>query len=302
MVIGVDIGGTKIAAGVVDDGGAVLLRRERATPAREGAMAVVAAVGGLVAELRRAHPGIEAVGVGSAGQVDGERGVIVTTGDSLPGFSGLALCREVAALVGLPVSLENDVSAAALAEARLGAGRGARGMLMIMAGTGIGGAMILEGKIYRGVRGLGGEFGHMPLMAYGGRRCPCGRRGCVEAYAAGRAIVATYGAATGAGEITALEIARRAEAGDRAARQALGRAGRALGRAAAGLVNALNPDVLVLGGGVLGAGEYYTVPMQRALRESALPACYEMLTVQRAVLGGDAVLVGAALRAAAQGV
>lgn len=296
MVIGVDIGGTKIAAGVVDGDGAVLLRRERPTPARQGAAAVLAGVAGLVDELRRVHPSVGAVGVGSAGQVDSARGVVVLA-ENVPGISGFPLCRELGALLDLPVSLENDVSAAALAEAHLGAGRGARGMLMIMAGTGIGGALIVEGRSYRGADGVGGEFGHMPLTAMGGKRCPCGRRGCVEAYAAGPAIAAAYAAAAGAGDLTVQEIARRAADGDRRARRALGGAGRALGRAIAGLVNALNPDVLVLGGGVLGAGDAYTAPMDLALRESALPACYAALSVRRAALASDAVLVGAALGA-----
>jgi glucokinase len=302
MMIGVDIGGTKIAAGVVDPAGQVIDRVQCATPVWRGAEAILAAVVELVEALRTAHSEIEAVGVGSAGQVDRASGVVVDANENLPGFRGLALRDRLQAALQLPVVVDNDVKAAALAEATFGAGRGAQQMLLVMIGTGIGGALVVDGEVYRGVAGIAGELGHIPLTLEGGPRCACGRNGCLEAYASGRAISAYYQQVSQSvnqaeNQIDVVGIAARARNGDELARAVLKRAGYALGLALGGLLNTLNPETLVLGGGVLQVEELFLDPFRQGLHVQALPTMFEACRLQPMKLGPDAVLIGAMLSA-----
>lgn len=300
MIIGVDIGGTKIAAGAIDPGGQVIERMQRSTPAQQGADAVLATVVELVTTLRATHGEIAAVGVGSAGQVDNASGMVVDANENLPGFRGLALRDALESALHLSVVVENDVKAAALAEAARGAGRGARQMLLVMVGTGIGGAFVIDGQIYRGAASIAGEIGHIPLMLSEGRLCMCGRNGCIEAYASGRAISDIYmQRSQSAQRLDVGTIAAQAQSGDELARSVLSQAGYALGLALGGLLNALNPDTLVLGGGVLQAGELFLDPLRDGLHTQALPAMFAACRLRHMALAHDAVLIGAALLAQA---
>ena len=166
-----------------------------------------------------------------------------------------------------------------------------------MIGTGIGGALVVDGQVYRGAAGIAGEIGHMPMVLSRGKLCPCGRRGCIEAYASGRAISSLYAQRTQSDRISVAAIAERARAGEALARNVLSGAGHALGMALGGLLNTLNPDVIVLGGGVLQAEELFLMPLQRGMRRQALPAMLAASVLRRMELEQDAVLIGAALLA-----
>ena len=298
MIIGVDIGGTKIAAALVGSDGQVTHRSQCPTPVERGAEAILATVVELVEALRATRTEITALGVGSAGQVDSESGMVVDANENLPGFRGLALRDYLQDALDLPVVVENDVKAAALAEARLGAGRGAQQMLLVMVGTGIGGALIVNGQIYRGAANIAGEIGHIPFMPVEGRRCACGRPGCIEAYAAGRAISDIYAQSGHSDQgIDVRTIAERARAGEELARSVLNQAGYALGLTLGGLLNTLNPDTLVLGGGVLHSEELFLDPLTRGMSEQALPRMLEACKLRRMELAHDAVLIGASLLA-----
>jgi glucokinase len=301
LIIGVDIGGTKIAAALVDPGGQVKVRRQSPTPVERGAEAILAVVVELVEALRATQSEIIAVGVGSAGQVDSESGVVVDANENLPGFRGLALREYLQSALHLPVVVDNDVKAAALAEARLGAGRGSQQMLLVMVGTGIGGAFIINGQVYRGAANIAGEIGHLPFMPVEGRRCPCGRSGCIEAYASGRAISDSYMQSSHSDHIIDVRtIAEQARTGDELARSVLNQAGYALGLTLGGLLNTLNPDTLVLGGGVLQVEELFLDSLARGMRVQALPRMLAACRLQRMQLIHDAVLVGASLLAASK--
>lgn len=298
MIIGVDIGGTKIAVGTIGPEGQVLDRVQCPTPARQGAEAILATVIELVTAVRQTHSEIVAVGVGSAGQVDYASGMVVDANENLPGFRGLALRAHLQAVFQLPVAVENDVKAAALAEAQFGAGRGARQMLLVMVGTGIGGAFVIDGHVYRGAASIAGEIGHILYMPKDGRLCPCGRAGCIEAYASGRAICDIYMQQSQAESVSDLPaIAAYARSGDKQACSVLEQAGYALGLTLGGLLNTLNPDTLVLGGGVLQIEELFLDPFTRGLRVQTLPAMLEACRLLRMELRDDAVLIGASLLA-----
>lgn len=299
MIVGVDIGGTKIAAGIVSPDGQVSKRSQRPTPVERGAKAILATVVELVEMLRTTQSEITAVGVGSAGQVDSKSGIVVDANENLPGFRGLALRDYLQAALHLPVVVDNDVKAAALAEARLGAGRGSQHMLLVMVGTGIGGAFVLNGQVYRGAASIAGEIGHIPFTSIEKRLCSCGRTDCIEAYASGRAISTIYKQASQADQLIDVgTIAERARAGDELARSVFSQAGYALGITLGGLLNTLNPDTLVLGGGVLQVGEFFLDPLTHGIQVQALPRMLEACKIQRLELTHDAVLIGASLLAA----
>lgn len=298
MIIGIDIGGTKIAAALVGPGGQVKARSQRPTPVERGVEAILATVVELVESLRAIESEITAIGVGSAGQVDSESGIVVDANENLPGFRGLALRDYLQSALHLPVVVDNDVKAAALAEARLGAGRRSQQMLLVMVGTGIGGALVVNGQIYRGAASIAGEIGHIPFMPVEGRRCSCGRPGCIEAYASGRAISDIYMQSSHADQVSDVRtIAERARVGDELARSVLSQAGYALGLTLGGLLNILNPDTLVLGGGVLQVEGLFLDPLTRGMGEQALPRMLEACRLQRMELTHDAVLIGASLLA-----
>ncbi len=195
-----DIGGTKIAAAVVDDTGTVRGRQTVATPAAGGAAAVLAASLDLSCRVLdwTAAVGIDitAVGVGSAGEMDTDRGVVTYASDNLPGWAGLALADEFAAANGLPALVDNDVNTLALGESRFGAGRGFRDVLYVAVGTGIGGVLVLDGRLRRGANWAAGELCHLIAAWDGDRVCSCGRRGHLEAYASGPAMAERYAALT----------------------------------------------------------------------------------------------------------
>lgn len=326
-VIAVDVGGTKIRAGSVIDG---ILGHVRTvpTPALEGrtaildriaeaATAVMSNADGGTGDTPTARGGSSArwrLGIGAAGVIDPGTGTVVSATDSLTGWAGTRLRAELHNRLGLETRIVNDVHAHALGEALSGAARGTRSSLLVAAGTGIGGGFISENALLAGRRFAAGHIGHVPIAAAAGLSCPCGATGHVEAIASGPAILAAYrraGRSYGAGEnrsagnvdatcddgeigpATTRELLISAEAGDAAAAEAFATAARALGSALGGVANVLSPEVIVIGGGLAGAGELWWSPLREAFAVELIPAV-SGLELREAELGDDAALIGAA--------
>jgi glucokinase len=306
VVVGVDIGGTKVLAGVVDAEGRVARTALRTTPGRRGVTRQVEDA--LVAAILEAADGrpLAAVGVAAAGFVDsaGER---VMFAPHLP-WQGEPLRALLADRLDCPVGLDNDASCAARAEAHHGAARGAASALMITLGTGIGGAVLLDGRVVRGANGMAGEFGHMQVVP-DGQVCECGRRGCWEQYSSGNALVRNARALMAEqpsvlldmtdghpDRVTGPMVTSAAEEGDLVARRAFGSVGDWLGVGTANLVAALDPEVVVIGGGVSAAGARLLDPARAALHRTLVGAEHRVVPdLVAAELGPRAGMVGAAL-------
>jgi glucokinase len=313
-VLGVDLGGTKILAGVVDAEHRILGRAKRPTPAKEGAEALSRAIAGAALDAL-ADAGVKpddlgGAGVGSPGPLDSERGVIL--------FSANLAVRDYPlgpdlsrALGGRPVLVQNDVRVGGYGEFRLGAGRGYANLLAAFVGTGIGGCVIVDGKIVPGATGNAGEIGHLPLKPKG-PRCGCGRRGCMEALASRTAIARRLRKAVRRGAGTVLgdkfrgkserlksgDLAAAYHAGDQLTVREVNRAAHFLGLGLGGLMNVLGPQIVIIGGGVAEAlGEPYIDIVRSAAREQALADPEGLIKVVLAERGDDAGLLGASLLA-----
>ncbi len=309
LLIGVDVGGTKVLAGEVAPDGRVLRTATHRTPGRR--VSVTSLEDTLTAAVQEVADGRTPVGIGlaAAGFVDaaGER---VMFAPHLP-WAGEHVRRRLAERWGAPVTLDNDANCAAYAESRLGAARGAGSALMVTMGTGIGGALVLDGRVWRGAHGMAGEFGHMQVVP-DGRACECGRHGCWEQYSSGNALVRLARARVTAEptvltdlcqgqpeQLTGPMVTAAAEDGDLVARQAFASVGDWLGVGLAGLVAAFDPEVVVVGGGVSAAGDRLLDPARVALGRSLVGAAHRSVPeIRVARLGPAAGLVGAALLAA----
>lgn len=284
--IGLDIGGTKLLASLVTSDGTVVARRRAPTPAAEGPVAVLDAAAQLIAELQA--PATLAVGVGSAGTIDGAGGIVRYATDSLPGWAGTPIRDEIARRTKRRVVVENDVNAAAIGESWVGAGREHDRVLLIAAGTGLGGGLVDAGTICRSASGAGLDVAHLPVTE-ASDLCGCGRTGHLEAVASGTAVARNYTRRT-AQLVAGADVARRAAGGDVDALAVIERAGITLGRALAGLVAVLYPDIVVLTGGAVEPMIPHTL---RAFDSEVLPH-YDSTPVVPGERGGDAVAVGAA--------
>ena len=313
LAIGIDVGGTRVKAGLVDAAGRVVATSARQTPGRTAVAAtvedlVVEVAEELLAAAERSGQDVGAVGVGAAGFVDARRGHVVFA----PHLSWRdePLQDRLAARLDRPVLVDNDAHAAAWAEHRFGAGRGESHLVMITLGTGIGGAILTDGRLQRGKHGLAGEFGHQQVVP-GGRRCECGNRGCWEQYASGsvlrregREIVRAGGDHAAAlrelceGDPKRLKgehVTQAARSGDAASVEVLGEVGRWLGRGIAGVVAALDPGTVVVGGGVSEAGDLLLGPARAALSRHLVARGHRPdPAVVPATLGVRAGMVGAA--------
>lgn len=306
-VIGVDLGGTKMLLGVLDPDSKVLWEsREGSTGQSEDELVdlLVREVG----EARAARPGAAAVGLGIPATVDHERGVAVSA-VNLP-LKDLPIRELASERTGLPIFVDNDANVAALAEHLYGAARGVENAVMLTIGTGIGGGLILGGEIYRGSTGAGAELGHT-VIEVDGPPCQgnCPGRGCVETLASGTALGREGRAAAerepdsalaamraDGREIDGRAVTEAALAGDRAAREVFDLVGTRLGAALASFANIFEPGVIVIGGGVIAAGDLLLEPARRELERRALPPM-NRTPVVAAELGGDAGMIGAAAMA-----
>lgn len=299
-VIGVDLGGTKIAAALVDVDGQPGPIRNVPTPAKEGPDAILDTVAqlvqGIVDDERGRGEGAQvlAVGIGAAGVIDTDTGTVVSSTDAIRDWAGTAVADGLAARLKLPVAVENDVDAHAAGEAWRGAAAGASSALMVAVGTGVGGAVVLDGRPLHGAHHVAGEIGHMPAQGSEGLRCPCGRSGHLEAIGSGPALHRYYLSLGGEPSSPgAWDVVERAETGEELARHAVHESAGALGRSIAGVVTVLDPAVVVIGGGMAGAGALWWEAMEDALRAELIDPLAD-LTVVPATLGGAAPIVGAA--------
>ncbi|GGS50886.1 ROK family protein [Streptomyces griseoviridis] len=301
LVAALDIGGTKIAGALVDGDGRILVRAQRPTPAREDGDTVMGAVEEVLGELTAAPlwGRATAVGIGSAGPVDASAGTVSPV--NVPGWRGYPLVDRVrAAAGGLPVELIGDGVAITAAEHWQGAARGHDNALCMVVSTGVGGGLVLGGRLHPGPTGNAGHIGHISVDL-DGDACPCGARGCVERIASGPNIARRAlegGWRPGAdGDTSAAAVAAAARAGDPVAVASFARAAQALAAGIAATATLVEIDIAVIGGGVGKAGEILFAPLRRALAEYATLSFVRRLTVAPARMGTDAGLVGAAAAA-----
>ena len=316
-VLGIDVGGTKLAAGLVSPEGQIDGFNTIAAHVEQGPERMIerhlALARSVVGGAGLGWDAIDAVGIGIGGPLDPERGIIQSP-PNLPGWDDVPLGDIVAAALGRPTYVDNDASAAALAEAWWGSGRGCRSFVYLTISTGIGGGIVLDGRLERGANGNAGELGHI-TVDYRGWHCPgCGRRGCLEAFASGTNIArrareavadalagdraneaAGFLARAGAeGAITAADVSALAAAGDPLALRVWDATTEVLGAGCATILDVFNPDRIALGGGVTRAGDLLLQPVRRAALDAALPPARAAAEIVIAELGDELGVAGAA--------
>jgi len=303
VTVGVDVGGTKIAAGVVDDDGLILDTERVETPA-EDSDAAVRAIVEVASRLRKAHPNVAAVGVSAAGFVSSDRATMLFTPNLA--WRDLPLRDLLEKELQVPVVIENDANAAAWGEFSYGSASDAHELLLVAVGTGIGGGVVVDGKLVRGWFGTAGEIGHLRVVP-NGHPCGCGQHGCWEQYASGSALVRFARERVAEGDRLLSEaggdregidgqlVTRLAKAGDPLCVDLLADLGRWLGEGIASLCAVLDPQLVVLGGGVGEAGDLVMVPLKTAY-DTTLPATDNRphAQIRAASLGNAAAIIGAA--------
>jgi len=304
--IGIDVGGTKIAGGVVDDRGRILVEDRVESPATD-TEAIEEAIATLVTRLRRDHEAVS-VGVGAAGYIDKDRAKVLFAPNIA--WRDVDLKGELEEKIDLPVVVENDANAAAWGEFTYGAGRDIDDLLMLTIGTGVGGGIVKDGELYRGAFGVAAEVGHLRVVP-GGRLCGCGNRGCLEAYGSGSALVRIAKEEVREGSLLARHlldlaggdpdaitgplITGAAQDGDAFAREQLENLGRWLGEAVASLAAVRDPAMTVVGGGVSRAGALLLEPLRRGYAQQLTGRGHRPLQqITVATLGNRAGLIGAA--------
>ncbi len=304
--IGVDLGGTKIAAGIIDENCALLARSETPTRAALGPETVVADMAECIkqalAKLGKDFSHCAGIGIGSPGLCDVANGSVRNAHNL--GWYGVPVCDMLSALTGLPVKVDNDANCAALGEVAAGAAKGSDSALMVTLGTGVGGGIIIGGKIYSGWQSLGGEIGHMCIQM-DGESCSCGQKGCWEAYAASSALVrqAEKAAAehpesllaSDAGSLNGKKIFAAVNAGDEVARAVVESYCAYVGVGLVNLVNAIYPETIIIGGGISAVGETILGPIREYIANNFFASKRELMpAVKAAQLGNDAGIIGAA--------
>lgn len=304
---GIDLGGTFIKCGIVDDGGNIIAKDKIPTGATRPYDEIAADMARLAAGLAaRVGVTISACGVGAPGTIDSERGVVVYSNNIR--WSDVPLAFALERHIGLPIAMTNDANAAALGESFAGAGKKYSSIVFVTLGTGVGGGIVLDGKLFEGGRSAGAEIGHM-LLKLGGRRCTCGRRGCLEAYASANALVAQTVRAMWrnrdsamwqivGGDISAVDGKTAFDGmkmGDSVASAVVDKY---IGYVAEGIINIVNvfrPDAVLLGGGVCAQGETLCAPLRKKVGEATFGGMeYAPVDIVTAALGNDAGIVGAA--------
>lgn len=304
LIIGIDLGGTNIKGALLDTRGNIIVKDQAATLANTGPEAVAGRISKMISGLEAAA-GSQGqnplgIGIGVPGQPDPRRGTVVFAPNLH--WRNVPLVEYLRRTTALPVFLENDANVAALGEQWRGAGQGAVNMVMITIGTGIGGGLILNGRLYSGSSGSAGEIGHT-IVDPNGPVCSCGRRGCLETLTSATAMVRMAKEAIDRGEVTDLakpenlearDIILSAQAGDQTAAQIVKTAAYYLGLGLGNAINMFNPDTIVIGGGVSKAGDILFAPLRENARASALEAAAEAVRIVPAELGNDAGCIGAA--------
>ncbi|MDP2710114.1 MAG: ROK family transcriptional regulator [Solirubrobacteraceae bacterium] len=294
LVLGIDFGHEHVHVAIADLSRTIIAERTASLDVdRSAARALDIAVqlaGEVLAAADVESDRVLGAGVGLSGPIDVASGT-VHSGKILPGWAGVRPADELAARLGLHVHLDNDANLGALAEVTLGAGIGARDAIYLMVSGGVGAGLILGGELYRGSGGTAGELGHM-LVDESGPICRCGNRGCLEMMAGGRAIIALLRSSHGA-DLTLDEVMALADEGDSGARRAIADAGRVLGGSIAALVNAFNPELVIVGGVVSAADDVLLDPLREAVDRYAIPSAAADVRITRGVLGERAEVLGA---------
>ncbi len=310
LVVAVDLGGTHLRGGAVDERGRIYSRFKLATPRDPDPESLVRALANAVNECRRLvsleGKEVSAIAVAVPGNVrDGSVG----SAPNIPALNGLRLRDVLGAQLKLPVTLENDANAAAVGEMWMGAGRNARTIVCVTLGTGVGGGIILDGKLWRGHDGSAAEIGHISVNPLGGVPCACGSHDCLEVYASATAVVrlAREGLSnypdselTREPELTAEKIFRAGLNGDVLARETFRVMGVYLGAGLASLINIINPEVIIIGGGAADGWELFSESMNAEVRGRSFPLPAAQVKIVRAECGDDAGLLGAAYLALSQ--
>jgi glucokinase len=306
-VIGIDVGGTKVLGGVVTGTGEILATARRDTP-REGGRALTEAIANVATELAQQYP-VDSIGVSAAGFISSDRQTMLAT-PNISNWNGVNLVVELTEILHKKIVLENDANAAAWGEFKFGAGRGRSDLMMLTLGTGVGGGLILNGSVFRGAFGIGAELGHIRLVPEG-QLCGCGIRGCLEQYASGLALMRHAREAIDASPLLARNLLERGDGtieglrgnhiteaardGDPVAIAAFNTMATYLGAGIASLCAVIDPSCVVLGGGVIDAGELFLGPTRdAALRLIPFSGKHPYPEIVAAVLGNHAGLVGVA--------
>ncbi len=308
--IGIDVGGTNVKIALVDDSGKIIYSNSVPTRAEMGYEYTVnnikQAIYDLMKETKLTAKDIEGIGFGFPGQVDYKSG-IVRLAPNIPGWVEVPIAKMIEDEFHIPTRVDNDVRCAALGELKYGAGKGCENLICITVGTGIGSGLIVNGKLVRGASNAAGEIGHIKLQIHDGPICGCGDTGCMEAFASGPAIVAMaeeyilggkstkYREMANGGDITPFIVAEAAKAGDPVAKRIFARIGEYIGIGMASVVNLLNPEKIIIGGGVADAGDILLEPLKETLKKRAMKIAGETVEVVPAQLGNTAGVIGASL-------
>ncbi|MDP4132763.1 MAG: ROK family glucokinase [Bacillota bacterium] len=309
MYIGIDLGGTKIAAGLVNQRGKLILKKSIPTKAERGASAIISDMADLALTVTKmggkTMDDIKHVGVGSPGHVDTETGTLVSA-SNLP-FKSLPMRDMLCSLLNKPVFIENDANCAALAESKVGAAKGTKHSLTVTLGTGVGGGIIINKKIYAGFNHAGGEFGHM-VIAIDGKKCTCGKSGCFEAYASASGLIniskekallhpesLMWQLLKEDGNFSGKTAFNAAKNGDLAGMEAVNEYINYLAQGIINLIVIFQPEVIAIGGGVSNEGEGLFLPLIRKINEILGPSSLPKTKIVQAKLGNDAGIIGASM-------
>lgn len=289
-VLAFDIGGTAVKIGIINEKGEILESREVPTLAKEGGEALLKRILNIIGE----YENIDRIGISTAGQVDVEKGRIIFASDNLPGWTGMEIKSRVEETYRIPTAVENDVNSAAIGEVYYGAAIGEKSFLCLSYGTGIGGAILVNGEIYRGAFGSAGEFGHT-ITHVAGKDCSCGGKGCYEAYASTSALVRNVKQELGLEEMDGKEIFKLLDQGNQNVKRILEDW---LFEIIMGLVNFVhifNPSLILLGGGIM--MQSYIIEYIRSKLPEYLMPNYKQVKLVNAKLGNNAGILGAAYMA-----
>ena len=310
-VLGIDLGGTNIKAGIVSLEGKVIERWRQLTNAHEGGPAVLKRMLKFAEEILNSEKiksgeyVVEAIGIGSPGAIDHINGVVSTNTANIPDWGGIKIVESFQKKFNLPTSVDNDANLFALAEAKFGAGQGSKVVLCYTMGTGIGGGLIIDGKVFHGVNNYAGELGHT-IVEVDGAPCTCGGHGCVEAYTAAAGITRYAKQLMEKNpdsnlhkceKITPRTVYETALEGDKTALQVIKRTGKYLGTAISSMVAAINPDKVIIGGGISAMGEILLDHIKEEVKSRVFFYRFSPVEIVPAGLGGDAGTIGAAAQA-----
>ena len=307
--IGIDVGGTDVKIALVDNKGKIIYSNSIPTRAEMGYEYTInnmkEAITELIKETKSDPKNIESIGFGFPGQIDYQKG-IVRLAPNIPGWVNVPIAEIMEKEFGIPTRVDNDVRCAALGELNYGAGQGCDNLICITVGTGIGSGLVINGKLVRGASNAAGEIGHIKLDMNGGPLCGCGDRGCLEAFASGPSIVALAEEYIKGGkstkyrelanpDITPYIVSEAAKQGDPVAKRIFTIVGEYIGIGLASVVNLLNPEKIIIGGGVAAAGDLLLTPIKESLIKRAMPIAGSAVEIVPAQLGNSAGVIGASL-------